>query len=85
MNSIHLYLGWLLINEDLVLPFYLSFSDCSMSPVFLFLSVSVFYFSLMVFYGFFFFFLSIFFFMFCVSALDFCFVVTINFVSMSHR
>ena len=31
LNSIHLYLGWLLIDEALVLPFYLLFSGCYIS------------------------------------------------------
>ena len=49
LNSIHSYLVWLLIDEDLVLPFYLSFYGCSISPLFLFPCVSVCHFGLMAF------------------------------------
>lgn len=34
--SIHLYLGWMWIDEDLVLPFYLLFSGCSILSFLLF-------------------------------------------------
>ena len=36
-NSWIQFPGLVLINEDLVLPFYLLFSSCSISPLFLFL------------------------------------------------
>ena len=72
MNSINLHLGWLLINENLVMPFYLLFSGCSVSLSFLslcvFLSAILFsWFSMM-------FFSVSSFYMFCVSALDLSFV-----------
>lgn len=77
MNTVHLHLGWWLINEDFVLPFYLLFFGCSPSPLFLFPYVSVCCFSLVVLY---YVSLSFLFFMFCVSALDLCFVVTRGFL-----
>ena len=49
VTSTHLYLGWLLIDENLVLPFYFLFSGCSTSPLFLFSCVSVCHFGLVVF------------------------------------
>ena len=36
VNSIYLQLEWLLIDKDVVLPFYLLFSGCSISLLFLF-------------------------------------------------
>ena len=49
LNSIHSYLVWWLIKEDLVLPFYLLFHGCSISPLFLFPCVSVCHFGWMAF------------------------------------
>ena len=37
MNSVHLHFGLLLMDEDLVLPFYLLFSTCSIFLLFIFL------------------------------------------------
>ena len=75
-NSFHLHLGWLLIKENLVLPFYALFSGCSLSPLFLFPFVSVCHFPLVVFYVFSVSSFSIF----CVYVLDLCFVVNVRFV-----
>ena len=76
VNSIYLYLGWLLIDEDLILPFYLLFSGSSISPLFLFPFVSVCHFGLMVFCDIF---LSFFFVCVCLYFM-FIFVVTLRFV-----
>ena len=48
VNAVHLHLGWLLINEGLLLPFYLLFSSFSTSPLSLFPYVSACHFSLVV-------------------------------------
>lgn len=55
-DSIHFHLEWWIIDEDLVLTFYLLFS-CSKCPFFPFPYVSICHFGLVVFYNFFFSFL----------------------------
>ena len=77
VNTVHWHLGWLLINEELLLPFYLLLSSFSTSPLSLFPYASACHSSLVVFC-----YASLIssFFMFSVSALDLCFVVTMKFV-----
>ena len=75
MNSIHLFLGWLLKDEDLVLPFCLCFF-ISLYPLFLchcFLSHMIQWLSMT-------FFSVSFIFVFHVSALCLCFYITLRFV-----
>lgn len=68
-NQANLYLGYLLIDERLVLPFYLWFFVCFTFPLFFF---SLNWWFCMVFFSF------LLFFMFYVSALDLCFMVTMR-------
>ena len=51
-NSVYLHLGWLVINEDLLVPIFLLYflESCSIAPLFPFPYYSVCYFSLVVFY-----------------------------------
>ena len=71
-DSIHFHLEWWIIDEDLVLTFYLLFS-CSKCPFFPFPYVSICHFGLVVFYNFFFSVSSCF--MLHVSALYLCFEI----------
>lgn len=72
VNSVHLHLECLLITDNLFLSFYLLFSDCSLSPLFIFPHVSVCHFPLVVVFCFSVFSFSVF----CISALDLCCVIT---------
>lgn len=79
MSLVYLQLGWLLIYEELLQPFYLLFSGGSASPFFLMWFCVLWHFG-----GFYFIFFLHFIFMFCALVLDFVLWLPLCLCKMSH-